>query len=660
MRQRAIAVFVILGALLFAHAGALHSGFHYDDIHSVVENPKLRSLISPTTFFTDPTTFSARPERAMFRPLVVLSYAVTYAVADLAPWAHLFVNLLAHVVGVAAVCALALALMLPWTAAAGAAVLFAVHPVNSEVVNYVSSRSESFAAGGMLLALWGYLRWRAGADIRWYVLSLIAFGLALTSKATAVALPVMLVALEALLPATSLSSPRRRALVLLPFLVAGGAHLWIVAGFAARSLGHPVRPLLEQIWTQLKAASYYLHLLVVPTRLSVEHDFAVAHTPANVVVLLSAALVVSVMALIWRLASRRNRLLLCWAVLAVVPASIVPLNVLVNEHRLYLASAFLFIVLSAALWSHMRRTLVRRAAAVLLIALLAILSHQRSRVWDTEHSLWGDAVAHSPYAYRAHMHFGGALEAEGDIVGALDRYRRAVELQPDVPETHYNLGNALRLTGHISQARQSWERSLQQDPTFLESLLNLAAFHQQAGDWEQTWEFLRRAEAAYPQSAEVWRRKGLALRLNGAGAQAETAFLHALELDPDWVETHFSIGNLYHNEGRLGDAARHYTIALQLRPAHHGAAYNLADLRLREGDAEAAERICRSTLRLDALRHTSGQSKLFYLLARALDAQGRSADALINYGVFLHAGNGPASVLTEVQSRMEQLKASNR
>ena len=234
-----------------------------------------------------------------------------------------------------------------------------------------------------------------------------------------------------------------------------------------------------------------------------------------------------------------------------------------------------------------------------------------------------------------------------------------MELQPDVPETHYNLGNALRLTGHTPEARQSWERSVRQDPTFLEALLNLAAFHQEAGDWEQTWEFLRRAEAAHPQSAEVWRRKGLALRLNGARSEAETAFLHALKLDPDVAETHFSIGNFYHDEGRLGDAARHYTIALQLRPAHHGAAYNLADLRLREGDAATAERICRNTLRLDALRHTSGQSKLFYLLARALDSQGRSAEALINYRVFLHAGNGPASVLAEVQSRIEQLEDSN-
>ncbi|MDA0337486.1 MAG: hypothetical protein O2782_20170, partial [bacterium] len=389
MRQRAIAGFIILGALLFAHAGALHNGFHYDDMHSVVENPTLRSLNSPTTFFTDPTTFSGRPERAMFRPLVVLSYAVTYAAAELAPWAHLLVNLLAHIIGVAGVLALALALGLPWMAAAGAAALFAVHPVNSEVVNYVSSRSESFAACGMLLALWGYLRWRAGGDIRWYVSSLVAFGLALTSKATAVVLPVMLVALEALLPARSLSPPRRRALGLLPFVLAGGAHLWIVAGFAARSLGNPVRPLLEQIWTQLKAASYYLHLLVIPTRLSVEHDFAVAPTPASAVVLLSMVLVLSVLGLVWRLASGRNRLLGCWAVLAMVPASIVPLNVLVNEHRLYLASAFLFIILSATLWAHICRTPLLRMAAVLVPALLMILSHQRSQVWKSEHSLWG-------------------------------------------------------------------------------------------------------------------------------------------------------------------------------------------------------------------------------------------------------------------------------
>ena len=640
---------------MFAHVGALNNGFHYDDIHSVVDNPHLRSLANPAAFLTDPTTFSARPERAMFRPLVVLSYAGTYALAGLAPWAYLLANLLTHIVSATGVLTVALVLGLPWAAAAGAALLFAVHPINSEVVNYVSSRSESFAAAGMLLALWAYMRWRSRGGLAWYVAALASFALALTSKATAIVLPAMLVGIEVWSPG------RRRvqdlAMGLAPYGVLGGVYLWVVAEFAGRSLGDPVRPLIQQAWTQLKAASYYAHLVVVPTRLSVEHDFAVAQTPADIVVLLSAALVLS-LALVGRSSYPRGLLLVCWAILAMIPASIVPLHVLVNEHRLYLASACLAILLSAGLWAHVRKHRGLRLAGILLVMVLAVLSRQRSQVWDSEKSLWSDAVRQAPNAYRAHMHLGGALEAQGEIVGALDSYRQAARLQPNVPETHYNLGNALRLTGHLPQARQAWERSLQQDPTYLESLLNLAAFHQDAGDWEHTWALLGRAERAHPQSPEVWRRKGLGLRVTGEGTRAEAAYLHSLELDPAWVETHYNLANQYYDERRLAEAKRHYTLALQFQPAHHGAANNLADLLLQTGDPVAAERLCRNTLRLDALRHTSGQSKLFYQLARALQAQGKLADALTNYRVFLRSRSASAAVMEDVRRRIEGLESS--
>lgn len=654
--RRVAAGLVAIGALLLAHAGAVDNGFHYDDVHSVLHNPHLRSLADPTAFFTDPSTFSARDDRAMFRPLVVLSYAVTYSVAGLAPWAHLMVNLLAHAASAGCVFALALALGVPATAAGTASLLFALHPVNSEVVNYVSSRSESFAAVGVLAALWAYLRWRVGAGGgALLAFGVVAFSLALLSKATAIALPAMLLAIEAC------ATDRRRVGGVVPFVAVGVAYVWFVAGFVGRAFGDPVRPLAHQLWTQLKAVPYYAHLLAVPSGLSVEHDFAVAVTWADPVVLLSTAVLLSLTLLWWPRARSRFGLLGAWAALALVPASLVPLNVLVNEHRLYVASACLAIAAGVAMgpnlggFRHGVRGRPLRAAGLLLLAILAVLSHQRSRVWDSELALWSAAVRRAPHAYRAHMHLGGALEAEGDIAAALDGYRQAAVLAPQVAETHYNVGNALRLMGHPAQARQAWERSLRQNPDFLDALLNLAAYHQDAGDWEQTWALLDRAEAVQPRSAEVWRRKGLARKLTGDVAGAETAYLRVLELDPTMAEASFNLANLYYEQRRIVAAARYYSLALRHNPAHHGAAYNLADLRLNGGDPAAAQRICR-----DALRHTPGQSKLFYLLARALDVQGQTVEALASYRIFLRSRDAQSSVLLTVQRRIEQLEAIHR
>jgi tetratricopeptide (TPR) repeat protein len=347
------------------------------------------------------------------------------------------------------------------------------------------------------------------------------------------------------------------------------------------------------------------------------------------------------------------------------PASLVPLNVLVNEHRLYVAGGFLAIGGVAFLTQHharYRQTGMMKAAATVLLLILALLSHQRSEVWNSELRLWTNAVERAPNAYRAHMHLGGAQEAEGAIVAALDSYRQATRLGSRVAETHYNLGNALRLTRHAAQARQSWERSLQLDPTFLDALLNLAGSYQEAGDWEQTWALLNRAEAFHPHSPEVWRRKGVAFfRGNDDVERARSAYDRALELDPTSAEAHHNLANLYYGERRFGDAARQYTLALRYNDAHHGAAYNLAELKLSEmGDPEGAEQICRQMLAHDSLRHTPGETKFFYLLARVLDVQGQMVEALANYRIFLSFRAAQAPLLEWVQNRIEQLEASHR
>lgn len=656
--RQAVVGLVVVALFLFAHAGALDNGFHYDDIHSVVENLELRSIADPLAFFTDPSTFSVRPERAMFRPLVVLSYALTYSLASLESWAYLLGNLLTHAACAGCVFALARALRLAPMQAAAAALLFALHPVNSEVVNYVSSRSESFAALGVFVALWAYLRWRIVGGAVLYCVSVATFAQALLCKATAIVVPAMLLNIEASF------SQRRRLLVVVPFVAVGLAYVWFVAQFALRALGDPVRPLAYQIWTQLKAMPYYASLLVVPTGLSVEHDFVVAETIADPVVVLCLVLLASVVLLMWRSAGPRLRLLGGWTVLALTPSSLVPLNVLVNEHRLYVAGGCLAIG-AVGFLTHLQRHRQHRmmtVAGVLLLLILTVLSRQQSEVWNSELKLWTNAVERAPNAYRAYMHLGGAQEAEGSVVAALDSYRQATRLGSDVAETHYNLGNALRLTRHPAQARQAWERSLQLDPTFVDALLNLAASYQEAGDWKQTWALLNRAEAAHPHSPEVWRRKGVAFfRGNDDVERARTAYLRALELDPTSAETHYNLGNLYHRERRFGDADRQYSLALRYNGAHHGAAYNLAELKLSAmGQAEAAEQICRQMLALESLRHTPGETKFFYLLARALDAQGKTVEARTNYRIFLRFRAAQAPLLEWVQNRIEQLKASHR
>ena len=184
-----IALFVLI-----IYATSLDNPFQYDDAHSIVDNPHIRSLANIPSFFTDPTMFSEDAASSMYRPLVLVSYGLNHALGGYEPAGYHLVNLLVHVVNLLLVYVLVRLLGRSSIQALVAAAIFGVHPINSEAVNYVSSRSESISALFFLGALVAYIHGsrRETTSGGWQVLSLLAYTGALLSKSVAITLPVIL------------------------------------------------------------------------------------------------------------------------------------------------------------------------------------------------------------------------------------------------------------------------------------------------------------------------------------------------------------------------------------------------------------------------------------------------------------------------------------
>ena len=145
--------------------------FHYDDFHSIVENPHIRTLANVGRFFLDPSQFSTHGHNPMYRPVVLASYAVNHAVDGLNPRGYHLFNVLLHGINGILVYALLRALT-PTAVAFFAACLFAIHPINSEAANYVSSRSEMLMAGFFLASCIAWVRFGATGRWLWYCLAL--------------------------------------------------------------------------------------------------------------------------------------------------------------------------------------------------------------------------------------------------------------------------------------------------------------------------------------------------------------------------------------------------------------------------------------------------------------------------------------------------------
>ncbi|MGH7412243.1 MAG: hypothetical protein ACREJ6_14455 [Candidatus Methylomirabilis sp.] len=182
-----------LGFLAFVNS--LWNSFVLDDVSIIEENPAIRHLSNLRAIFAA-GYWPTEGQDKLYRPLVILSYAVNYAVAGVAPFTYHLINVLLHAGNSVLVYFLFVALFNARGLAAAATAAFALHPIHTEAVANVVGRAE-LLANTLLLLIWGwYLKWDeapARPKTRWLAASIAAFGLALFTKEHAVVLPGLLV-----------------------------------------------------------------------------------------------------------------------------------------------------------------------------------------------------------------------------------------------------------------------------------------------------------------------------------------------------------------------------------------------------------------------------------------------------------------------------------
>ena len=552
--QRTPWVFVGLLTVL-VHMGSLDGVFHYDDDHSLVRNTALRDVSLVPSYFLDPDLFSADPGRGMYRPVLLTSYALNRALIGDAPMAFLLVNLLLHAANAALICVIARR----WLSAHGSALaglLFGLHPVVTEPVNYVSARSDSLVAFFLLLAItWGIVGVRRQRRV-WGQMGAVV--LALLSKSTAIAAAAMLVLTDWLHTGRWQESLRKQWGVL---VVSGlySAIIW-TNGFLPHSLSRQAIPMADRLLTQAKAPVHYLQTLVMPTGLSPEPAFSLA-TQVSATVVGAMAMTISMVCVAFVLCRRRLRgpwALVLWFGVTLVPVSLAPLNVLVNDRRLYLPLAGVAVAF-ACTGALVKRRFWRHTLAVGGLAILAAMSVERSRVWATDIQLWADAAAKGPMMPRAQLYFGDALLAEQ---GASPEQNRA--------------------------ARAAYEKVLSLDPEqkllAFQATNGLALVDRAQGMPQQELQRLQGLVAMAPGYVDAWANLGNA-RYSAALAgdrsalpQALQAYERALQLNPDQAEAHLGRGAVLQVTGYLDEAEVAYRSSLRLTSPASQAAMNLAGL----------------------------------------------------------------------------------
>jgi protein O-mannosyl-transferase len=637
LKPRYVLCLVVLVVMVRALSGT--GDFHYDDQHSVVDNPHIRSLEQIPRFFIDPGAFSVDAERGMYRPVLLASYALDHAVHGGTARGYLWTNLLLHVLNVVLVTWLAWRLTGRSLLALLAGALFGLHPGATEPVHYVSARSDSLVAFFVLLttALWLNFADRPGRlhHGRWRQFSSWLSGAAaLWTKATAVMLPVLLVSLDLAVrqsPGDLWAWLRRYA----PWSALVAIYLacsWWTR-FLPDSLSTSPRGMGTQLLTQAKAATWYLRLLCWPAGGSVHPAFSVS-TELSLVVVLSALFVIGLAMVgmcLWRVGLRLHLFLGIWAGAALLPTALIPLNVLVNERRVYLPLAGFAIAFAWGLLRLRRLPASRGVVGVCILSLFALLSHSRGAVWASELTLWQNAVQRGPAMARPRLYLGDAHTEAARLspdasagrmhrLAARQAYEAVIMLHPRQRMLTLQAHNGLAILemndGALDAAEKRLTSVIAEHPGYVDALVNLGGVH-----------FARVRESGGADQRSL--------------QQAVALYARALQLAPDRYEARLNLGASYHMAGDLLRAQVEYEAVAEQAPDDGRVAFNLGTLYLHrsreEVDGKAWRRRAVSMLQR-AVRLQPGDASARQALSAARGESSAKSSAWGQIGVAADSG----------------------
>lgn len=647
-RLRTLGTLVVLAAAVSAvYGAAVWTPFYFDDRTAIIENPSIRRLWPPLG--DDVTRGPLNPPPLAptgRRPLPNLSFALNYHWGGLDPTGYHVVSLVLHVLTAVVLAALVRrTLRLPyfgmsdgvaWSLSLAVALVWAVHPLNSETVVGATQRTELLVTLCYLSTLWAALRyWSAGsprARAGWLVVAALACVAGMASKEIMVSAPLAVLLYERTFLVDSFRAARR-SWPLYATLAATWGMLALLshAGFSGWTDARHDVPLPVWWGTQAWVVFLYLKLAMWPHPLAIHYapDYlrtvgAAAPWVAAVVVLALGAL-----ALAWRRPTLRFVFVVVVMVLG--PTLVLPLpKMMVAERRTYLSLAGVialavvggYRVLATRRPSAARRSLVGLTAVV--VVALGVVTVRRVAAYRTVISIWEDNVWSQPDDPMSHYNLGVALLDAGRAAEAIRSFDTALRLEPDHTMALDNLGMAYERLGRPQDALAPLEEALRIDPNDEVAHNNLGSVLIGLGRAREAIAHVERALVLMHDrpKAIVYVNLGRALAATGRQKEALARFEEAGRLASDDPDAQSMLGDALLQAGQAERAVEPYRRALERRPDDEGLHNNLAIALLQLGRTPAAVSELEAAIRLKP-EHADAR----FNLGRALLALDRPREA---------------------------------
>jgi len=548
-----------------AYANSLLNGFVWDDIWNITSNNFIKSFNNLPLIFSKAYLVSFG--EITYRPVATLSYFIDYSIwGDRAFGFHLS-NLLLHIFNASLLYLLVNLISANVKLALLTALLFSLHPVNSEAISVVSFREDLWACFFYLLSFILYIQSARllKQKINYlYGAGLFSFALALFSKEMAVTLPLMLIAYDYFFV---FQEDRRKLLGsfksrYLGFVLVGLFYLWVefflMKNSAAPELVYPGGSFYTNLLTMSRVLVHYIYLAFFPiyTHLILHGNNFISHSFFTPPVFFCTLLIIISFFAGYKIKrfSKEMSFSIYWFFIALLPVSnIVLINNFVANRYLYIPiigfcfflAVFLLKLPSFHIFSLRKETLLKisKNAIIILLIFYSMFSLIRNRSYRDSISLWSEMTDIYPDSFEAHSYLAYGFFSSNLYDKAIQEYNTAINLTPPgfITEDYMYLGLCYYAQGMPVQALEAFNKALESNPG----------------------------------SGQLYFYLGSVFKDQGSYTKAIDYFLRAIELDPDLVKAYNGLGVIYAKMDDRQTAEKYWQKALAIDPDNKEVLQNL-------------------------------------------------------------------------------------
>lgn len=565
----AILVLVILAGFIL-YGNSLNNPFIWDDQYLITDNHFVKSFKYLSDIFTHQLYYSTGGVSNFYRPLQSLFVMLDYSIWKERPFGYHLTSLLFHI-GCAVLIYLIINSLFKYKSIAFfVSLLFLIHPANSTVVDYISSRADSQAAFFVLLSFFCFMEYIFLASKTppkqqkghhkqeavpkhqkilkkiYYFGSSMAFILALLSKELGIiCLPLILVSIPIIFDANKKFIFRKTVPLFITFIIYFLLRMTVLNFQGPEVTVHPPS-LYLRLLTTAESFIRLMGIMFAPFQIHIEKTIPFSKGIMQPSTIISVAALLCIFVFMFRVRRFSKMCLwgLSWFFIGLLPmANIVPINTTLADHWLYLPG-FGFILAIVGLAYDVTKKIDPRASRavtvvftclyVMIIALFSFLTAKQNTVWSDPIKFYRHAIKYSPKSFRPHNEIGIIYLSQKKFDEAIVEFKEAIKLSPNFDQAYDNLGTAYDQKGDLENAVASHKKAIEINPENIKAYNNLGNAYNNANRFDEALEAYKNALKLNPSYKALYNNIGVVYYKKGMFKEARYYWEQALKIDPNF------------------------------------------------------------------------------------------------------------------------------